>query len=236
MGAIELLDEMRILLNIPQFQKFMFHKLEELKKLFEEEVNFLMETRRKFQKSVYGTMEICTDADQEENFQAFYFEALRLVSGKWWTKVEPLPPPGYDIHDVIPDDIIQYINSTATVTRKTNTIEKFSRPNLQHIAFDLKFLKYSDEYIFGNITPRRQFIGPMSIPMSQPDAEEEGKIYQYNPNNRGDESNFQELQYYMKAFPALKAYIFTELHMRLKPLVLSNMVDFTAVAHYGDRS
>ena len=76
MGKQEILDELTELLNIPQIERIIFHKVEELKLYLKDEVNLYKSLKSDFKRSAYGDMRICEDPG-ERKVQTYHFELNR---------------------------------------------------------------------------------------------------------------------------------------------------------------
>jgi hypothetical protein len=179
-----------------------------------------------FKKIAYGDMEIL-EANKEmgEKSQAYHFELYCPMDGPWQaTSIEPSPPSGYEILDIIPEKIIEYIGSFITTPGKIENLEKFTLPTLIEKAFDLTFTKYSEWHVLGTIRSCNIPTGD-STKDEKPDHMTE--IYNYNKSDT-EKGDYKELFYYMQKYPVLKRYFFTELHMKVKPLIVGNLVEITS--------
>ena len=217
-----ILEELNELMNIPQFERVLFHKVEELKLYFQDEVSFYRKLKEKFKKSAYGDMEICEDPD-EERIQTYYFE-LNEGEDVWFiADMEPAPPYGLNYYDILPDELIKYICSYKPSPGKIETRKDFSLPTVKRKTFDLNFSKYSDNHALGTVKCYR-IRAESADELENP--EDCTEIYNYISNaNRDDELNYKELFYYMQKYEELKTYFFAELHLKMKPLIAGNMVE-----------
>ncbi|UCH92730.1 MAG: hypothetical protein JSV88_20875 [Candidatus Aminicenantes bacterium] len=226
MAKQELLDELNELLNVPQFERIIFHKVEELKLYFKDEIERYRRLREKFRKSAYGDMQVL-EAHKEigKKIQAYHFELNRTKNDQWLaTSIEPSPPPGYEIYDILPEGIVEYIGSFNTAREKIETRKELTLETLKGRAFDLSFTKYSDWHILGLI---RSYKIPTGDGTEDEKPDHMTEIYNYNKKET-DEGNYKELIYYMQKYPALRRYFFTELHMKMKPLIVGKLVEITA--------
>jgi hypothetical protein len=224
MGKQAILEELDELLNIPQFERVLFHKLEELRLYFRDEVAFYRKLKEEFKKSAYGDMEICEDAE-EERIQTYYFEINEDEAGEWFAaELEPAPPFGCNIYDILPNEIIKYISSFKTAPGKIETKKGFSLPTVKRKTFDLKFSKYSDQHALGTVRCIRARVEAPDVKENLEDCPE---IYHYIKNiaNAGDEHNYKELFFYMQKYEELRAYFFAELQLKMKPMLAGDMVD-----------
>lgn len=229
MGKQETLDQLQELLNIPQFERILHHKVEELKLSLSDEIQHYRDVKQVFKKSAYGVMKVC-ELDEEEDLksQIYHFDLNATDRGEWQvTDLEPSPPPGYSSHDIVPEGIIRYVSAFDSAPGKIESKQGFRVPELQGLTFDLMFTKYSKEHILGTIQSTRMH-------STDKDANEElsksEAIYDYDSLTFDDEINLKEMLYNLQKYPDLKAYFLTQLHMKMKPLIMQNVVDFTSIS------
>jgi hypothetical protein len=221
-----ILDQLNELLNIPQLERIVFHKMEELKLYFKDEIKRYRDLKEYFKKNAYGDMEIL-EAKKElgKKIQAYHFELYCPIDGTWLaTSIEPSPPSGYEIYDIIPEKIVEYIGSFTTTPGKIERLEKFSLPTLKEKTFDLTFTKYSEWHALGTIRSCKTPTGD-STKDEKPDHMSE--IYYYDKKDT-DKGDYKELFYYMQKYPPLRHYFFTEFHMKVKPLIVGELVEITS--------
>ena len=97
-------------------------------------------------------------------------------------------------------------------------------PTLKEKAYDLTFSRYSEWHVLGTIKNLKMQTGDSTI-NEKPDHMTE--IYYYNKKDT-DKGDYKELFYYMQKYPPLRHYFFTEFHMKLKPLIVENLVEITS--------
>lgn len=239
MSKQEILGELEELLNIPQFERIIFHKIEELKLYLKDEIGHYRKLKGYFKKLAYGDMEVLSseNAEKEKSMgrngridgdkrePTYHFELNQEKDNQWSVaRLEPSPPPGYDIYDIIPDEVIEYIVSLDTAAGEMETIKDLSLPFLGGIRFDLHFTKYSLHHVLGTIKTHQ--IEETDVLEGSGEGVME-KIYNYT-KKEPEESDYKELFYYMRKYPPLRTYFFTEFHMKMKPLINGKMVDITA--------
>ena len=222
----EKLDELNELLNIPQLERILFHKVEELKLYFKDEIQRYRGLKEEFKRSAYGDLHVLGgQRGKSKKVQAYHFELNRTKDGQWIaTSIEPSPPSGCEIYDIIPEEIVQYIGSSNTGPDKIEVKKDFSLASLKGKAFDLRFLKFSDRHVLGTlkayeIPPANGAEGEKTNHMTE--------IYNYDKKETA-KGNYKELFYYMQKYPELRRYFFTELHMKMKPLIMGNLVEITS--------
>lgn len=222
----DLLDELNELLNVPQVERIMYHKILELKTFLHDEIQRYQELREQFKRSAYGDMEVIEVADAAGGRPATYHFQLDLHYQNQWkaTLVAPSPPPGKETYDILPDELVEYISSFKTEPQTITKQEKLTLPALKGRVFNLQFIKYSDIFIMGNITTYLETSEEEARKKKTTDLTE---IYNYDKRDT-DEGSYKELIYYMKKYPALNRYFLTELHMKMKPLIIGKLVNVTA--------
>jgi len=215
MGKKEILDELDELLNIPQFERIIFHKIEELKTYLRDEISLYQDLKEGFRGAAYGKMHIYEERGQKKSL-TYRFQLDKDADGQWKiTDIDPSLPPGIKTDDVVPPLLIKYMDSFSANATKIETVPDFSHPDLEGRAFFLRFAKYSDRHLMGTVTE----IKPKGEAPS-PDSESE-KLMDINDYYKRDDMgfNYKALMYYMEKFPALKEHIFSEFFMRWKPLI-----------------
>ena len=221
-----ILDELNELLDIPPLERIIFHKMEELKLYFQDEIKRYRDLKEYFKRAAYGKMEILeANKETKEKTQTYHFELHCSTGGSWLaTSIEPSPPSGYEIYDIIPEKIVEYIGSFITTPGKIEKLEKFSLPALKEKSFDLTFTKYSEWHALGTIRTCK-------IPTGDSTKDEKPgqstDIYYYDKKDT-DKGDYQELFYYMQKYPPVRRYFFTEFHMKVKPLIVGNLVEITS--------
>lgn len=215
MGKKEILNELDELLNIPQFERIIFHKIEELKTYLRDEISLYRDLKEGFRGAAYGKMHIYEEKGQKKSL-TYRFQLDKDTNGKWKiTDIDPSLPPGIKTDDVVPPLIIKYMDTFSANAVKIETVPDFSHPDLEGRAFFLRFAKYSDRHLMGTVTE----IQPKTeVPSTDSESE---KLMDINDYYKRDDMgfNYKELMYYMEKFPALKEHIFSEFFMRWKPLI-----------------
>jgi hypothetical protein len=140
------------------------------------------------------------------------------------TSIEPSPPSGYEIYDIVPEKIIEYIGSFTSPPGKIEKLEKFSLPTLKEKVFDLTFTKYSEWHALGTI---RSCKIPTDDITKDKKPDHMTDIYYYNKEDT-EKGDYKELFYYMQKYPPLRHYFFTEFHMKVKPLIEGDLVEITS--------
>jgi hypothetical protein len=229
----EILRDLEELLNFPQIERILYHKIEELKFYLEDEIAHYKKLRGYFKKKTYKELKIFDIGDEnleDDTSSTFLFELTKKKNGSWYVdKVEPTLPVGYDFNDIIPEEIVGYITGYDATRGKIESIADLLLPGIKGIRFDVEFAKYSDYHIIGII--RAEETEKKEIDMvSQSQAE----IYNCDAKNFIEGDFYDEFFYYMKKYPPLRVYFLTEFYMRLKPLITRKLIKITATSQPVD--
>lgn len=213
----KLMDELDELLNIPQFERIIYHKVEELKSFLRDEVSLYRSLKKDFRKAAYGEMQLWEGSDQKRiQTQTYRFQLDKDAENRWVpTDIEPHLPPGFDVYDIIPMEIINYISGFKANPTKIEAVNQLTLPQLKGRVFNLRFAIYSDSHALGTISELKK---PRE---SKVPGDEGDNLLDINDYYKNDalELNYKELMYYMEKFPAFKEHVFSEFFMRWKPLI-----------------
>lgn len=216
----ETIDELIELINIPQFERIIFHKIEELKFLLKDEIALYKSLRETFQVRTHGNMKVCED-DGKERTQTYRFELNLDEDGEWVpTGISPSPPPSCHVFDIVPKEVIHYISKFKPDPGKIEKIKEFSSAKLEGKIFELTFTRYSHRHALGTICELKEKI-PIQ-PCDDPD-----NIIDINDSYKKEPEggNYKELVFYMEKFPKFKAHIFSEFFLKWKPLIDNQMIE-----------
>lgn len=216
-----MLEELDDLLSIPQIDRIIFHKIEELKSYFEDEVSLYMNLKDGFRKAAYGNMQVCEGEELEKN-QTYQFRLDRDESGEWHiTDIEPNLRQGTELNDILPEEIINFMTSFRPNPSKIEIVQNYTHPALKGRGFRLRFAKYSDRHLLGIITEVQA--GTEAPPAEVPAGTKVVEINDFY-QNENPEFNYRELKYYMENFPGFKDHILSEFFLRWKPLIDQNIL------------
>lgn len=228
MAKQEIVDELNELLNIPQFERIIYHKVEELKLYFKDEIDLYRTLKKNFKKSAYGDMQLI-DGERQDDLppRTYHFELNLAEDGRWLiANLEPSPPLGHDAYDILPEAVIKHMTATSVNPDHIEVNREFTLQSFKDRSFDLRYTRYSQHHLLGTVqihsVPVQEVLETDEEELSEEPLME---IYNYQQDNTDDESNFKELFYYMQKYPALKTYFFTELHMKMKPLIIGKLVE-----------
>lgn len=174
----ELLDQLDELLNIPQAERVILHKVKELKLFFKEEIERYRHLKEGFIRAAYGQMKFLDGEENQPGEQVYQFELNQDQYGEWVPgNINPPPPPGYDAYDIIPGEIIEYIDPFRINPDKIETHNKIVIESLNGRTFNLSFIKYTDHHVLGTIAMDRL---PVKGTGSEPAPDQAGNIFYKN--------------------------------------------------------
>lgn len=223
MEKLRLLKDLSQLLNVPQFERIIFHKVEELKTYLRDEIELYRQLQQDFRKTAYGELKVAEDP-VHLRVMTYRFQLDRDEQGRWVaTDLDPAPPVGSDADDIMPAPVIDYITGFNTHPTRIETVRNLTFPDLEGRSFDLRFAKYSDYHALGTIAEIQAGESPAA------GGETDNLLLITDTfRNGGPEMNYKELLYYMEKFPALKEHMFAEFFMCWKPLLDQGLVDHHA--------
>lgn len=215
-----LLLELADLLNIPQIERLIAHKVEELKNIYSDEIDLYFGLLDNYRKNAYGKMYICGEDENEgpRTLQTYSFVLDKDINGEWMvTGIEPNPPSGKEINDILPPLIIEYLTSFKTNSTKIETATHFFHPKLKGSVYNLRFTRYSDYHLLGSITE-------VQVSLNDASSFQKGNgLNNLDINDcyrkEEDELNYKELIYYLEKYPAFREHTFSEFFMKWKPLI-----------------
>ncbi|MDQ1350269.1 MAG: hypothetical protein QG657_570 [Acidobacteriota bacterium] len=218
----QLLEELGELLNIPQIERIIAHKLEEVKDVYKDEIDLYLSLRNDFRKTAYGNMYVWGKTEKEisHTFPTYRFELDKEKDNTWKiTDIEPSLPPGYHLRDIFPPLIIEYMTSFEIHPTRIETAAHFTHPKLKGRTFNLRFTRYSEYHLLGTITEiqTQEEETPSAAPLER-ELDNLVDINDYYKNDNA-EMNYKELMYYMEKYPAFREHVFSEFFMKWKPLI-----------------
>ncbi len=217
------MEELAELINIPEFERIVYHKIEELKFVLADKINMYRNLKHNFKKTAYGHMHIFEN-ELPRDIPVFRFELHEIEDSGWHlSKIEPNPPEGLDLEDILPRRIIEHIIGYETNHEKIyRYVGKGETGSDAVDAHTVEFSKFSDNHILGTI--RRA--DPQETKGS---AVKDLKIIKadWHYEKNGDEENFRELFHYMQKYPEIKNQIFSEFFHRTKPRIDNQILNVT---------
>jgi hypothetical protein len=208
------INELMELLNIPDFERIIYHKVEELKYAFQEEISLYKNLKDHFKKTDNGNLLLYENLSPQRKL-TYRFELHKTDNDEWTpVKIDP-NPPHTPIYDIIPQSIIDHISNFKTDPLRIYKYQSEITESENNHSFQVEFTKLSDEHIVGTIRES----DPNEENAPKDNKKKETNVIYINDSFRKerDEDNYKELFYYMQKYPEIKDYIFAEFFIKLKP-------------------
>ncbi len=234
MSREKLLKLLPEVLYIPQIERLIYHKIEELGFYWKDEVDHYRKIKAELKRGVPGNLAIWENEKYNEqgNKYIYHFELYQEEDGHWITSnLYPEPPEGFEANDILPEEIVTYIGTFNTETGNLESKKGLTIPGREEQVFDFRFVKYYSNHILG-VVEFNHIPGPINSAASPKPAEENDKtdpvadLFANFKPSEGDLDNYKELFYYMQKYPSLKNYFFTEFNVKIKPLVMAKGAKF----------
>lgn len=219
----EILNEFSELLNIPQFQHIIIHKISELKLMLHDEIVLYRDVRERFHRKSRENLRICED-DGFDRDQTYRFELNLGEDGHWIASgFDPTPPSYMEANDVVPQEVVDYLSSFKPDPAKIHRLKEFTVPELGQRAYEISFTRYSHHHVLGTIC---QIKSNPELPF----LSGSGNIIDINDSykNAPEYGNYKELIFYMEKFPKFKAHIFSEFFLKWKHLIDNQIIQATS--------
>jgi hypothetical protein len=213
------IKELVDLMNIPEFEKLINIKIEELKIILSKKVNLYYKLKKEFKGVNKEGLHLLENGNLDRSKQTFFFELNRIEDtyskmGYQWILKKIEPEPDTDIEDIIPAEIIAMIGCHKTNPTKIEFNEFYSK-KLEK-KFDIKSIKYNDSRVFGTIRTLRE-----NKKAGNSQLEEKGDTITLDVRReeKETEKKYTELFRYMEKYPEIKEHIFTFFYMIQKPVI-----------------
>lgn len=194
-------------LKIPEFEKAIYMKFQGLKSgehgrlltAFDEKKKSLKQRLFKSRQEKQGN-----DGNGIDPDVLYWFELLQYKPGDWrTTALEPVPPPYFDHSEILPPDVIDYIDDAPVqphdVVKLTGILsDEFNK------AYDLDFVRYSENSAMGVIWETTESI------------KNHLKLKEFS-GNETTENLYRLMFYYMKRYPDIRDQLVRELFQVILP-------------------
>lgn len=220
MDKQERIKEIIELMNIPEFEKLINIKIEELKIILAKKVKLYYKLKNEFKGSNQEDgLQLFEDGSVDRSKQTYFFELNRIEDssnklGYQWILKKIDPEPEADIEEIIPSEVIAIIGRHKTNPTKIEFDEFYSK-SLEK-KFDIKSIKYNDSRVFGTIRTIRE---DKKVKESQLDDKSDTITLDVHQEKKENEKKYTELFRYMEKYPEIKDHIFTYFYMIQKPVV-----------------
>ncbi|MDD1648740.1 MAG: hypothetical protein LUQ42_05590 [Methanomicrobiales archaeon] len=200
------INELIDLLHVPEVEKRLYLKIEELKSSEYENKITLYKQKVENYKNILFKNKKQHDTLAIEEGQPYWFELTRFKGCQWQvTRLEPEPPPYLDILEIIPPDIIKLIDLSLTDPDKIE-----SRCNILsttfNITYDLEFVRCSANHAIGTICETCRTPQSMGIKLHEK---------AYLENNHIDFA-LKSFFSYMQKIPTIRTYFLNEFFSKIK--------------------
>lgn len=230
------INELLELMNIPEIESAIFHRLNLIKYEAEEEINLYMNLKKGFRLTAYSDMYIYQGKKRKE-YPTYHFEVRRRSRNHWvLTAIEPAPLEDDDIDEIIPSDIIDRLGVSEISPEKIQTFKSEVQTASGDKSYEVHFAKYSDSHALGTIRQIKSW-KRQGRKKRQASAENTASSSQkrlkviksgWNYKSRDDIENFKTLFYYMQKYPEVRKRLFGEFFTRIKPRLDSQVSQITS--------
>jgi hypothetical protein len=219
MNKQERVKELFELMNIPEFEKLINIKIEELKIILAKKVNLYYKLKNEFKGTNQEGLHLFENGSLDRSKQTFFFELNRIedtnsTTGYQWILKKIDPEPNGDIAGIIPADVIPLIGRHKTNPTKIEFDEYFSEK--LNKKFDIKSIKYNDSRVFGTIRTIRE---NKKVKASELEDKSDTITLDVHQEKKENEKKYTELFRYMEKYPEIKEHIFTYFYMIQKPVI-----------------
>lgn len=216
-----LLAELEELLNIPQIERIIFHKLKEMKSIMADEIQLYKRLKHELKNEAYGELQVVEKDSRATGAQPYLFELDRHEDGRWvLANLEPQPPVEYDPRDIVPMPLIDFMTSFKTHAAKIQTVSDFSHHSLKGRLFHLRFARFSEFHLMGTVT---------ELERAGESSANEDNIVQISDlyKKKSNDLKNREIAFYMDKYPAFRQHVFSMFYMKWKPVLDKQLVDLS---------
>lgn len=219
MDKQERIKEIVELMNIPEFEKLINIKIEELKIILAKKVNLYYKLKNEFKGTNQEGLHLLENGSLDRSKRTYFFELNRIEdsysrTGYQWILKKIEPEPDEEIEAIIPAEVIAIIGRHKTNPTKIEFDEYYS--DKLEKKFDIKSIKYNDSRVFGTIRTIQE-----NKIIKDTHLEDKGDTITLNVNQetKENDSKYTELFRYMEKYPEIKEHIFTFFYMIQKPVI-----------------
>ena len=207
------IDELAELLNIPEFERIVYHKVEELKCVMSDRIAYYLNLKNNFKKTAYGNLQIFEN-NEYAGRRIFRFELNKSEEGRWIpTVVEPDLPAGCNVYDIIPPAVIKFVACFKTESNRIRKHRGGFQTTTGKRQFAIEFTKYSDIHILGTIVESTEEFVANEV------KDRQNVVKLDFPAHRSDNgNNFEELIHYMQTRPKVGEQMLNYFNYIIKPV------------------
>ncbi len=207
------IEEFIELLNIPEFERIVYHKVEELKCVMSDRIAYYLNLKNNFKKTAYGNLQVFENEDYTGR-RTYRFELSKSEDGRWLpTVVEPDLPAGCNVYDVIPPAVIKFVACFKTESNRIRKHKGSFQTTAGKRSFEIEFTKYSDIHILGTITESTEEFAGIGLK----DRQNVVKL-DFPSQKSSNRNNFEELIQYMQSRPKIGEQMLNYFNYIIKPV------------------
>ncbi len=156
----------------------------------------------------------CSAGDPCGGTRRYRFELSRYEGENWIpVRVDPLPPDGCTISQVIPDYVVKRILAKPVDLKRHYSMRVMVDDDLPVLCYDVKYVMVSADHLFGSIW----LVSAPDRPASANDKKMLITRVDCRYEEKSEETNYWELLDYMQKYPEVKEHIFEYFFLKLKP-------------------
>jgi hypothetical protein len=209
------IHELIELLHVPVVENRLHLKIQELKSSeYENKIKLYRQRVETYRRVLFENQAQKPGNEEKDSSPLYWFELTKYKSNDWRvTRIDPEPPPFFDILEILPDDIIKVIDLSLTnpdrvESRRDITSHLFGK------RYDLEFVRCSANHACGTI---RETAASM---------EKRHRDNAYTENEKLDIA-FNMFFSYMRKFPSVREYFFNEFFSKIKLMCEESDEDIT---------
>lgn len=210
------IDELIDILDVEEIGKSLSYAIQEYKSgRYSEKIQLLEARKKVFRQTTFESRQQEKKEGEEPQPVLYWFDLVKYNRKEWKIRrLEPSPPPYYNLSEILPEDVIEQIGQTPANLEKIERLTEFSS-QIYSKSFDVQYIRYSPYHAQGTIRE------------SLKSQKKRFSINQFTPNEEWDAA-YKALFYYMEKFPGIKGHMFKEFFKLLQPL-MSKEFDFSTI-------
>lgn len=211
MNPERLLSELKDLTLIPNFQRALYHKVEELKIILSEDI----ESFSRISRTIEPVQRVRKEREGRE------FQLARFGDSLWIPSLVHHAPVN-NIYAIIPQAVVDYISrfdiEPGVIVMKTGK----TFPGCKDRVYDISFERHSDRFISGVIGEQKAVGGDTVHCDTPPDPDPDEQLY----NEMGEMAeNLKLLVSYLLKNPDFYRHVISDFFIRWKPLMDMRLID-----------
>ena len=204
------IHELIELLHVPVVENRLYLKIQELKSSeYQSRIKLYREKVETYRRILYENRDRESGGAEKSPGTLYWFELTKYKHNDWRvSRIDPEPPPFYDILEIIPDDIIEVIDLSLTNPDKVES-RLDAASHLFGKRYDLEFVRCSANHACGTIRETTASL------------EKRHRESVYTENEKLDIA-YNMFFSYMRKFPSIREYFFNEFFSKIKLMCEEN--------------